>query len=100
MTKEYPEYKKFVHNGELYARLKGALYGCKQSALLWYRNVKDTLVAQGCTLDTCLPCGGGRIDASVNGLVRTCEFSTHRTSRSDQLVSTVDSKIFFSVAKV
>ena len=32
-------------NGKIYVRLKKALYGCVQSAVLWYNELKITLVS-------------------------------------------------------
>jgi hypothetical protein len=51
ILKMEPSHAKFVtyENGvkTLYARLKKALYGCVQSALLWYKLFHDTLKKMG-----------------------------------------------------
>jgi hypothetical protein len=55
-----PSYKKFVTYEKgikvLYARLKKALYGCVQSALLWYTLFHDTLKQMGFTINPYDPC--------------------------------------------
>ena len=55
-----PSYKKFVTHEKgakvLYARLKKALYGCVQSALLWYTLFHDTLQQMGFTINPYDPC--------------------------------------------
>lgn len=47
MIRLYPEFAKFMRNGRLYFKLKKALYGCVQSALLFYRHLRRTLEAFG-----------------------------------------------------
>jgi hypothetical protein len=43
-----PTYKQYVRsNGSIIVKLKKALYGCIQSALLWYQHISDTLVKYG-----------------------------------------------------
>ena len=45
-----PNNRQFVRpNGKIYVRLKKALYGCVQSAVLWYNELKSTLVTMGLT---------------------------------------------------
>jgi hypothetical protein len=45
----YPEYKQYVDpiTGKIIVQLKKALYGCVESARLWYENVKSTLESIG-----------------------------------------------------
>ena len=55
------KYEKFVHitkKGKkvLYVRLLKALYGCIQSALLWYELLKDTLEKEGFVVNPYDPC--------------------------------------------
>jgi hypothetical protein len=55
-----PTYKRFVTYEKgiktLYARLKKALYGCVQSALLWYNLFHDTLKQMGFNINPYDPC--------------------------------------------
>jgi hypothetical protein len=55
-----PSYEKLVTYEKgikvLYARLKKALYGCVQSALLWYTLFHDTLKQMGFTINPYDPC--------------------------------------------
>ena len=45
-----PNNRQFVRpNGKIYVRLKKALYGCVQSAVLLYKDLKSTLVTMGFT---------------------------------------------------
>ena len=55
------KYKPHIHytrKGKkiLYVRLKKALYGCVQSALLWYRTLSNTLKNQGFVMNPYDPC--------------------------------------------
>ena len=46
----YPEFKKFINDkGKITVVLNKALYGCIQSALLWYECLKETLTEIGFT---------------------------------------------------
>jgi Reverse transcriptase (RNA-dependent DNA polymerase) len=60
LLKMEPSYVKFVTIEKgvkvLYARLKKALYGCVQSALLWYNLFHDTLKQMGFTINPYDPC--------------------------------------------
>ena len=41
-------YRRFVRpNGKIHVKLKKALYGCVQSAVLWYKELKSTLISIG-----------------------------------------------------
>ena len=45
-----PSNKQYMrNNGKIYVRLRKALYGCVQSAVLWYNELKGTLVKMGFT---------------------------------------------------
>jgi hypothetical protein len=54
----YPNLKPFLNaNNTLTVRLKKALYGCIQSAKLWYQHISKSLIAMGYTVsneDSCL----------------------------------------------
>jgi hypothetical protein len=60
IVKMNPSHAKFVTYEKgvktLYARLKKALYGCVQSALLWYKLFHDTLQNMGFTINPYDPC--------------------------------------------
>ena len=60
MCKVEPSYMKFVTNERgkktLYLKLTKALYGCIQSALLWYRTFKGCLEGLGFKLNPYDPC--------------------------------------------
>jgi hypothetical protein len=60
LLKMEPSYEKFVTYEKgvkvLYARLKKALYGCVQSALLWYNLFHDTLKSMGFKVNPYDPC--------------------------------------------
>jgi hypothetical protein len=47
LTKMYPDYSSFVEQGKLLVKLDRALYGCKESALLWYEEVSSFLLSIG-----------------------------------------------------
>jgi len=68
MCKVDESYKKYIHyeNGKkvLYLRLLKALYGCMQSALLWYKTFMTRLVDMGFTLNKYDPCVANKV---VNG---------------------------------
>jgi hypothetical protein len=52
-----PDYEKYLHDGKLYVKLKKSLYGCIQSAKLWYDEVSAALREFGFTpngLDICV----------------------------------------------
>ena len=55
----YPDYEQYVdpNNGKITVQLKKALYGCIESARLWYENIKETLESINFTsnqLDRCI----------------------------------------------
>lgn len=56
----HPEYRQHVtiEKGKqvLYVRLRKALYGCMQSALLWYEVFSEKLLKEGFKLNPCDPC--------------------------------------------
>ena len=52
----------------LYMRLHKALYGCMQSALLWYRTFKERLEGMGFTINVYNPCVANKV---VNGFTCT-----------------------------
>ena len=59
VNKSYNQY--MVHEGKkkrpvLYMRLHKALYGCMQSALLWYRTYRDELINLGFKTNKYDPC--------------------------------------------
>ena len=58
LLKIKPEYEKFVtHNGEIVMELDKALYGCVQSARLWYDKLRSVLERNGFVandLDECV----------------------------------------------
>ena len=60
LCKVNPSFKKFVINergkNTLYLRLTKALYGCMESALLWYRTFKECLDELGFKLNPYEPC--------------------------------------------
>ena len=60
MCKVNPSYKKYVTNERgkrtLYLKLTKALYGCMQSALLWYNTFKECLEELGFKLNPYDPC--------------------------------------------
>ena len=70
------EYEKYVteENGKrvLYLRLKKALYGCMQSAILWYDTFKGCLVNMGFKLNKYDPCVANKM---VNG--KQCTICWH-----------------------
>ena len=48
MCKVDPKYRNFLRtDGKITVRLKKALYGCIQSAVLWYNELASTLEAMG-----------------------------------------------------
>ena len=50
-----PEYKQFLrHDGKIIVHLKKALYGCVQSAVLWYEELQGTLKGFGFIEEACL----------------------------------------------
>ena len=55
--KKYPAFKKGLHaNGKVYVRLNKALYGCIESAVLWYQHLTGTLIAAGFASNPKDPC--------------------------------------------
>ena len=60
MCKVNPTFKKFItwerRKPVIYMRLKKALYGCMQSALLWYDTFKQQLEKDGFVLNPYDPC--------------------------------------------
>ena len=54
---KYPAFKKGLHrNGKVYVRLNKALYGCLESAVLWYRHLTGTLSSAGFVANPKDPC--------------------------------------------
>jgi len=47
----FPHYNDYVYNGIITVLLKKALYGCIQSALLWYNEIKSTILSMGYELN-------------------------------------------------
>jgi hypothetical protein len=57
LVAQFPSYNKFVHNGKVIVKLDRALYGCIESALLWYEAISSFLMSVGfqkCDQDECL----------------------------------------------
>jgi hypothetical protein len=58
LVSNWPEYKTFLDsNNGMYVRLRGALYGCKEAALMWYLTISKELMGLGfqvCSVDKCL----------------------------------------------
>ena len=52
----FPNDRKWLRNGKLYFRLRKALYGCVQSALLFYQHLRKTLEEFGFTVNPYDPC--------------------------------------------
>jgi hypothetical protein len=52
----YPNDVKWIRNGKLYFRLRKALYGCVQSALLFYQHLRNTLENFGFVTNPYDPC--------------------------------------------
>jgi hypothetical protein len=74
ITTMYPEYSQFIESsGTITVRLKKALYGCIQSAQLWYNHLRETLEKIGfeCNAyDECiLTCGDTTIIIYVDDLM-------------------------------
>jgi Reverse transcriptase (RNA-dependent DNA polymerase) len=70
-----PSNRVFVRpNGKIYVKLRKALYGCKQSAVLWYNELKSTLVSMG----------------FVENVYDVCSFSTQRDKSIDRFLVYVD----------
>ena len=70
-----PANKQYVRpNGKIYVRLKKALYGCVQSAVLWYKELKNTLNTMGFT----------------ENAYDICSFSRSRGTSTDRLLVYVD----------
>jgi hypothetical protein len=43
----YPNYQPFINNGKIVVKLIRALYGCIESALLWYEAISSFLMSLG-----------------------------------------------------
>ena len=58
LVEMYPEYAEFVDpiTGRIIVQLNKALYGCVESARLWYENVKETLESIGYKSNEYDPC--------------------------------------------
>lgn len=72
LCRMYPEYTKYLRRGKLYFRLIKALYGCVQSALLFYKHLRKTLEDFGFIAnpyDTCV------FTRDFNG--KQCTICTH-----------------------
>ena len=58
VTAKKPEFSKFVtENGKILVKLERALYGCVQSAKLWYNKLSEKLIESGYTMnpiDNCI----------------------------------------------
>ena len=89
MCKVNPTYEKYVtiEKGKktLYLGLVKALYGCMQSALLWYRTFKGCLEEMGFTLNPYDPCVANK---DING--HQCTICWYV---DDTKISHVDSKV-------
>ena len=96
MCKANAKYKKVVsyENGRkvLYMKLLKALYGCMQSALLWYKTFKLCLEEDGFKLNKCVPCVANKV---VNG--KQCTVAWYV---DDNKISHVDSKVVDSVIEM
>lgn len=91
MCQVSPEYKKFVtmEKGKkvLYMRLKKALYGCVQSALLWYEKFTGKLMKMGFELNPYDPCVA---NLEVNGEKCTICWYVDNTKISHKEAEVVD----------
>jgi hypothetical protein len=56
LATQFLNYYNFVHNGKVVVKLDRALYGCIESALLWYEATSSFLMSVGfhrCDQDEC-----------------------------------------------
>ena len=98
MCKVRPEYKKFVtgvnKNRVLYLRLTKALYGCMQSALLWYNTFKEALVKMGFSLNPYDPCVANRTihgrQCTICWYVDDMKISHERSSVVDKVIKEIE----------
>ena len=52
-----PEWKRYLdHSGALFVKLRKALYGCVESAALWYKDLRGTIISAGYTASKIDPC--------------------------------------------
>ena len=66
LLKLKPEYEQYSDNGKIYVKLNKALYGCVESALLWYKELRTTLEADGFAANNVDPCVFNKINAKGN----------------------------------
>ena len=66
LIKLRPDFAPLVRSGKLLVRLKKALYGCVQSAKLWYDRFKTFLCSIGFEINPMDPCVFNRV-SSIDG---------------------------------
>ena len=92
ISKEYEQYVAVENDKRvLYLRLKEALYGCMQSAILWYDTFKSCLINIGFTLNKYDPCVANKV---ING--NQCTICWYV---DDTKISHVDSTVVDQVIK-
>jgi len=89
MCRVNPRYSQYIvlENGEkaLYLRLLKALYGCIQSALLWYELFSGTLQGMGFSLNLYDPCIANKV---INGKLVPCVQDSRYRSQHPQRITT------------
>ena len=76
-----PSNRVFVRpNGKIYVTLRKALYGCKQSAVLWHNELKSTLLSMG----------------FVENVYDVCSFSRQHEKSIDRILVYVDDLLITS----
>jgi hypothetical protein len=88
-----PDMAPYVSKDKLVVRLKKGLYGCVQSALLWYRNISSTLADFGYTPNPVDPCVFNKtvdgfqvtVDVHVDDAIITTAHPTEDKTLTEQL---------------
>ena len=92
LCREKPEYKSYIDDsGRLYVKLNKALYGCIQSAKLWYDTLVTDLADYGFVANPYDPCV---LNADFQG--KQCTIALHV---DDLLVTCVDENVLKSLEK-
>ena len=89
-----PDSKQFMRsNGKIYVRLKKALYGCVQSAVLWYNELKSSLLGMGFKENMYDICSFSRSRGTSTDRILVYVDDLLITSDSDQVLDEVDATL-------
>ena len=94
LSKMDPKYTLYVReNGKIIVKLKKALYGCIQSALLWYNELSSTLLDLGFIKNPYDQCVFKRTSANENTIILLYVDDLMITSNQKEVLIKIDSQL-------